>query len=62
MPTAKIPQHATDSNAVHGDSTSTFVNGSGGWAYANVSSETGWGTFVVNCTKNDSKGIVWSTE
>ncbi|MFA6584780.1 MAG: hypothetical protein WCS77_10830, partial [Elusimicrobiaceae bacterium] len=62
IPKAKIPPHSADSNAVNAASTATFITGAGGWAYANTSADTGWGTFVVNCTKTDSKGTVWSTQ
>ncbi|MEA3306645.1 MAG: prepilin-type N-terminal cleavage/methylation domain-containing protein [Elusimicrobiota bacterium] len=71
MPQAKLPGTGkSDSNAVMtfssmsatgdfigGDST---VNG-GGWAYANDESVNNtWGNFLVNCTEDDLRGVVWT--
>jgi general secretion pathway protein G len=73
IPVAKLPTTGiTDSSVVVTFSSSSaagvFTNGSaaegsGGWGYFNDSTQSAqWGTFVVNCTKQDIKGSgVWSS-
>jgi len=60
IPAAKVPPLA-DSAAVVAVASPTAITGTtGGWAYVNVSGDSSWGTFLVNSTGTDSKGVVWT--
>jgi prepilin-type N-terminal cleavage/methylation domain-containing protein len=58
IPYAKLPPYHADSNDVK-TGTTADIDDTGGWFYYNGSTDINWGTVIVNCTHNDSKGIAW---
>jgi len=61
IPVAKVPPLADNAAVAAVASTSALTGATGGWAYVNVSGDSGWGTFVVNTVGTDSKGVIWTT-
>ena len=63
IPDAQMPPNHSKSNAVAViTSTSATLDDEGGWAYDNLSTDAGWGTVMVNCVHNDSKGVAWTAQ
>lgn len=58
VPTARVPPHHADSDAVLDGST---PDDSGGWYYNGTPSTAGYGVARVNCTHTDARGSVWTS-
>ncbi|MFA6433687.1 MAG: prepilin-type N-terminal cleavage/methylation domain-containing protein [Elusimicrobiales bacterium] len=63
IPVAKLPGTGhLDTALVTNNVANTSAGDVGGWMYfANSSWTATWGTFIVGCTQNDLKGVVWTS-
>jgi general secretion pathway protein G len=64
LPVVKLPgtTHPDNRRVNVGASTATAVDDTGGWAYVNDPASPSFGTLLVNCTHEDSKGKSWAEQ
>ena len=58
-PGAKLPPYHLES-AAEGNGTVPALDDAGGWWYNNIYGDGNLGTLVVNCSRTDTKGVMWT--
>jgi len=64
LPVVKLPGtvHPENRHVSVGASTAAAITDTGGWAYVNDPDSPSYGTLLINCTHEDSKGKRWDEQ